>query len=373
MFCPQCGVEMSDASRFCFKCGKELPAVKQALAEPSPPPLPVINHAPPNDARSVFPAQIIPPEPAPEPEPEPWLEEPKKSTRRRTWTTVGALLFLLMMYFQIIDGALYGIEFFSKPNENVYVLIFGGWFFWWIFKAYGYNKWVGCVLGTILSFGVLVAGVAINKHTKSSVEYVMANTPQLAALQKHHPDDYAQITKDLNEAVKKGVTGDPLQNILNAKVTPIAFKAVRSTSEAAILDYGKTKLLMFKDVAAKNADDCTLLMSGDAQNAGVAVMQRILSYVTEDTKLATRKAIARVLEEEGSGTYDLETAEARSDKLYQLIDDKMKPTGSSAFYLADQTKSADVRCKSGIGVFEQVMSLPPSDRSFMLRYLLGAG
>ncbi len=368
MFCPQCGVEVSDVSKFCFKCGNELPSVIQTPTEP--PPSPVVNHAPPNDIRAVFPEHLIAAPPVPLPES--FLDEPK-NTKGRNWTAVGAVLFLGAMYFMIIDGALNGVEFYTKGNEQFYVLVFGGWFFWWIFKAYGRNKWIGGVFGTLLSFCVLISGVAITKHTKNSVEYLMSHTPELAALQKHHPDDYAQIAKDLNDAVRKGVTGDPLQNILNAKVTPIALKAVRSTSEAAILRYGQTKLLMFKDVASKSAGDCTLLMSGEAQNAGVAVMQRILSYVTEDTKLATRNAIGRVLEDEGQGTYDLATAEAHSDKLYQIIDDKMKPMGSSAFYLADQTKSADVRCKSGIGVYEQVMSLPPSDRSFMLRYLFGAG
>ena len=350
MFCPQCGVEVTDDSKYCFKCGKDIP-------RESPPP---VNHAPPNDVRAAFPEQPVsaavpshPPKP--------------QSTRRRTWTTVAAVFFLFAMYFNVIAGAFSGVEFYTKGRDQLYVLFFGGLFFWWLFKSYGRNKWVGGILGVVLSFVVLVAGVVIDKRTKGSVEYVMEHTPQIAAVKKNHPYEYAQIAKELEGLAAKGAKPEEYPSLLNSRLTPITLKAVHSTSDAAIFEYGRTKLLMLRDVAANNADDCVMLMSGEAQNATPAVSSHIFSAMSEETKTASRKAIGRVIEDEGMGRFEQENADARFEQLYRLIDDKLKLAGTSAFYFMDETKSADVRCKSGLGVYGEVMSLPVADRSFMLR------
>lgn len=325
-----------------------------------------MNHAPPNDVRAAFPEQPVP-APVPPPPAKP------QSTKRRMWTTIGAVFFLFAMYFNIIAGAFSGVEFYTTGRDQVYVLFFGGLFFWWIFKSYDRNKWIGGTLGVALSFVVLVAGVAINTRHKRSIEYVMEHTPQIAALKKNHPDEYAQIAKDLEGLTAKGAKPEEYPSLLNAKLMPIALKAVHSTSDAAIFEYGRTKLLMFREVAANNAEDCVMLMSGEAQNATPAVSSRIFSVMSEETKVASRKAIGRVLEDEGMGKFEQENADARFEQLFKLIDDKLKPAGTSAYYFMDDTKSVDVRCKAGLGVYGEVMSLPVQDRSFMLRRLFGAG
>lgn len=200
----------------------------------------------------------------------------------------------------------------------------------------------------------------------------MANTPQIASLQKNHPQEYAKIAKDIADAKSKGAKSEELLALANAKITPIALKAIKTTSDAALLDFGQTKIKMLRDIAAKNTGDCVQFMSGEAQNATPAVAARILSHVSDETKTAARKAIGRVIEDEGQWRYVQENADARLEKTYKVIDDKLKRAGTSVYYFMDDTKSSDVRCRAGIGIFSEVMSLPAQDRSFMLRSLFGA-
>lgn len=132
MLCSKCGTACADEAAFCYKCGKALPTMIHG--EPTDPPS-VINHAPPTDAGGAFTEQPrstpIPPKP---------LDTDAKSTNRRTWLSVGAVTFLSLMYFMIIDSALSGANYYTKAQDQIQFMLIGGLFFWFIFRSHGRNK-----------------------------------------------------------------------------------------------------------------------------------------------------------------------------------------------------------------------------------------
>lgn len=360
MFCPKCGTPCADEASFCHKCGAEIPT--ENAAKPKAP----VAHVSVNDERAAFPEQSGSVSNGPLP--------PKPQSTAHTLTTVAAVSFLFAMYLNILGPAFSGLEFNTKGRDQIYVLFFSGLIGWWLFKSRGFNKWIGGTLGVALSLAVLIAGVVISARAKNSVEYVLAHTPQIAALQKHQPQEYAQIEKEIAAAKSRGAKTDELQALLNAKVAVLALKVIQSTSDGALLEYGQTKLQMFRDVAAKSTDHCVLLISGKTQEAGPGVAERILASVSEETKAATRKALVRVIKEAVLlETVSDTTVEARFNALYDQVDSKLKSRGTSVYYFGDEKKPADVRCRAGLAIYEEVLNLPPADRSFMLRQLLGSG
>lgn len=375
MFCPKCGTAQANGAVFCHKCGKEIPqeirdpkpepAPEPAIPDPSP--APVLNRAGPNDARAVFPDKLV----AAKPE-KPQKLTPVTPSKRQIASSIFAVVLLCLMYFSIIDPAFYGHEYDFKKSGGGFLVI-ATLCYWYLFKSRGYRGWLGVIFGVVSSFVVLIGAAAVAAHARKSPAYIMEHSPQVAALQKAHPKEYAAIEKEISAARERGAQPAEIQALVSTKIMPLTYKAILSASDGAALEYSQAKVRMFRDVAAKSAEDCALLMSGKATEAGPRVLARILSGVPEDTQTALKKSLARVIEESG----DLDTpadpkAGARFDALYEQIDAKLKAKGSSAYFFGDEKKPADVRCKAGLGIFEEAQNLPSADRTFMLRQLLGA-
>lgn len=302
------------------------------------------------------------------PEAAPHTTSPPRGSTRRTIATVGVLFFLGLVYFNIIDGALSGSPHYMSPFG---VLLFSGGCFWWLFEAYGRNKWIGAVVGIALAIGILVGAAALVKRATIPTN-PMEYAPELTALKKHHPDEYASIAKMLQGKIATGKKPEDLAVLMYPHLMPVVLQALRTTSDAALVEYARTRIAIFGDVAVKSPQDCQLLISGDIGEAGSAVVGRISGAISEEHKRAGSKAIVRVLEDEGTGAPPGKDDAKRSERIYNALEKKMKAKGFSTDSLADDTKTMEVRCASGIALLDEVMLLPAQDRSFMLRRLVGS-
>ena len=377
MFCSQCGTFVADDASFCQKCGAKIPrpqtqplqqAIKIGESAAVPPQAPA-NTAPTNDndARAVLLERAVA-----ERLQKPIKIEPVAPTKGQIVSSIGAVLMLTLMYLTVIAPAFEGLEFNFGKNGGGFLMITAI-CYWYLFKRRGYKGWLGGIFGVVSSLGVLVIAAAIGSHVRNSPANALERNPQVAALQKHHPQEYGQIEKDIVAAKARGASPAEIQALVASKILPITYKAIRNTSDGALLEYAQAKTRMFRDVAAKSPDDCALLMAGKGVEAGPAVVARILTGVPEETKTAMSKSLARVIEESGAFDTVLDPkTEARFDVLYEQIDTKLKARGTSAYFLADEKKPAQARCTAGLGIFEEAQNLPAADRTFMLRQLLGS-
>ena len=354
MFCPSCGVAVSEAASFCHKCGKEIP--QDVIGKPFT-----------NDSRTVFSGL---PTAAGKEAPLATGELVKQPTENKpkTWKILAVLFFLYALYFSVLGPAFSGLK--NNPRDAIYVLFFGGLCFWWLFKSRGRKGWIGGAVGAFVSLAVLVAGSAITARVQNSPEYLIQHNPNLAALKKHHPHEYDAIEREVKAAADRNASAEEIVSLISSKINPLLSQAIQSTTDQALLAFAKSKIQMFHDIAAVSADDCTALLSGKAAKNGTLV--RIITAVPETTKEAVRQSQARLIEgAEGWETIsDRKKSDARFDALYEKLDAKLQFKGSSAYFLADEKKSASDRCQSGIGIFDETIAFPDGDRSFMLRRLL---
>lgn len=157
---------------------------------------------------------------------------------------------------------------------------------------------------------------------------------------------------------------------------PILRRVLRTTSDEALLQFGRGKVQMYQEVAASNADDCLSMMLVRSDSASQLQSQlRIMASLSKKTNDAMSDANLKVFNAAGS----LKAANAvkdpiRFEALFEQLDATLTSTyGTSAYYLSDDSlnKPAEVRCKAGLLLFKEVLNLPPQDRSFMLRQFFG--
>ena len=352
MFCSQCGTELAADSIFCFKCGKQIQE-HSLIAEPSP-----------DDSILPHPSPL---DPAPQP------PKPAGLTKRQNFTLAFWTLLLISIFFvEVLIPALYGEKYDIAKKGGT--LMFGtGWAFWYFWKVRNRKGWVGGIVGVAVSILVLFLGAAIGGYVRGQPDYVLEHTPAFSAIKQHFPKEYESMLQELIALNKeKKLTVEDITGLLDNKIIPLLNQAVKTTSDPAMLLFGKAKLSAFRDAAKDNPADCYAMMSGDADPA---TQIRISKYMSPETSALNEQAMQKVFED--TGTYrqamDSPTSEARSKTLFTQLDAILTRKYSlSAYDLFDDTHNmpADVRCKAGVAMFEEVINLPSDDRAFMLREFL---
>ncbi|MGB7543217.1 MAG: hypothetical protein WBM28_14535, partial [Burkholderiales bacterium] len=218
---------------------------------------------------------------------------------------------------------------------------------------------------------------AFSGHEKSQRSDILDQVPQLAALKKNFPEVAEQVRLELRAMPNdKTQRRQELATIIQKRVFPAFDAALKTTSDAAILQFAKARTQQLQEVLNSNASDCVLLMLNQLRGAPPAVQARITASTSKETLQAVQDAFVKILNDADA----LRSAppapdEKRFNALIAQLDVRLKSAyGTSVYYFGDDSlkKSAEVRCKAGLFLFNEVVNLPEKDRSFMLRALFGA-
>lgn len=308
--------------------------------------------------------------------------------------------FLLMIYAAVLIYALDGGIFTFKGNELGFFLISGGIAFWYLWRGLNRRGWVGAIVGAAVSLCILFLAAGISGYVSGQPTYILEHEPILMAIKKSYPEDYDAILRVLVAKFKdKNLGRDKLAENFTAEMAPaitaVWKKALPTTSDDALLQFAIARVQLFREVAASSADDCVLLMRGQVANADYQTQKRIMAIPSKETKDANRDASVRVINDANTysnvaGTHD----QGRFNALYGQLDAKLKSSyGTSADYLFGDDSlnkpafvdpfakplvkekpamTNEIRCNAGLLWFKEVLNLPPKDRSFMLRMVLGS-
>jgi hypothetical protein len=291
------------------------------------------------------------------------------------------VVFLSLEYWLVFSLAFEGLNALSeglfKGKGLVYFLFTGGFSFWYFWKRLNRRGWIGAIIGVIVSLGVIFSGAGIAGYVSSQPSYILEHTPIGAAIKKSYPEDYEKLIQTVVAKTKNKKMGR--EELDEVAVTEIALimqgllmKALRVTSDDALLQFGRAQVQIFQEVAALNADDCLTMMVGSDD---IASYLRIMANLSQEAKDANSDASVKVINEAGLLKIASTVKDpVRLEALFINLDAKFTSTyGMSAGYFFDDSlnKPADVRCKAGLLFFKEVLNLPPDDRSFMLRELFG--
>ena len=306
---------------------------------------------------------------------------PPQDVARLTKKQISILSVLALLLFfgyavvleRIIDGVNDTVGKNAVGKDAIYLMFFTGWAFWYFWKVRNRKGWIGGVVGVAVSILVIILSVAIDGYVRGQPDYVLEHTPAFSALKKHFPKEYESMYQELIALAKeKKLTIKDVSGLIDNKIVPLLSQALKTTSDPAILLFGKAKLSAFRDVAKVNSADCYVMMFG---NADTATQIRISKSMSQETSALNKQAMQKVIEDSGTyrQTMDSPTSEARSKTLFTQLDAILTRKYSLSTYDSfDDTHNmpADVRCKAGIALFEEIMNLPSDDSAFMLREFL---
>ncbi len=356
MFCSKCGTQVPDNAKFCHNCGKPIPsAVHETVIDAIP-----------------LPIEQVPPTPRVVSVPAKALSTPIKSaapTRYQIAISIILVLFLSLAYGLMFLVALGG-EHPHFKNQGTGLLIWTILTFWYCWKRMNRRGWVGGTIGLTVFILAIFLSAAIAGYVRGQLDYVLEHSP-IARLKKIYPGEYETIRNDLIATVKTGdVKSEEFERFFLAKMVSLLPKVFKTTSDDALLLFGQAKIQISREVAERSADDCVAFLYG-LQPEDAATAARISGLVTKQTTELKNAAIAKVFEEAGTAMLAVNpNDENRFNSLVSQLDRTVKSNYQTSVYsFFDLKKPADVRCKAGILILEEVLNLPPNDRTFMLRRL----
>lgn len=306
---------------------------------------------------------------------------PIKSLVPGKWRAIPTLLviFLLLTYWIVFRYAMDGRTDVFKEKELVYFLFFGGITYWYIWRKLNRTAWIGAIVGVAASLLVLFLGAGVAGYVRGQPSYILEHDPIFSAIKKSYPEDYDKILQNM-DSKPKGKDMSPEAHVTERSqiFQNVLMKALRSTSDDALLQYGMAQVRMFQEVAASNAHDCLSMMS---EQSDPASKNRIIESLSKGTKDAYQAATIKVIIDAGSlkatdpwAKFPIVQDPTRLEDILKQLDATLTTVyGSSISYFADDSlnKPAEVRCEAGLLFVKEVLNLPPQERSFMLREFFG--
>jgi hypothetical protein len=362
MFCSQCGTAVADDASFCHRCGKPVPLVApESVSTPAQAPVEPI---PPDTTKAVksLTSAALPP------------IRPFAPSKRQIAVSIALAIILALFYGFLFFDALAGeLDTKGPIGSSIFFSALAFRHFWQCLNRRG---WVGALVGVAVSLLVLFLGGAISGYVKGQRSDILDQVPHLAALKRNFPEVAEQVRQELRAASKdKNHNPQELAAKVHARFLPATSAALKTTSDAAMLQYAKAKIQQFQEVADSNASDCVSLMLGRLERAPPAAQARIMAGTSKDTTKALQDALVKILNDaDAHRNAPAVSNEKRFNALFGQLDVKLKSAnGTSAYYFGDDSlnKPAEVRCKAGLLLFKEALNLPEKDRSFMLRALFG--
>lgn len=301
MFCSQCGTKVAaPEARFCSNCGH--------ILEPK------TETAPNSELNFRSP---------------PTQESEKPPNRRGIILLVLLFLALIGIYSALLLSAFVGKT--PRGQETGWVLIWTAVFFYFLFRRFGKKGWSGTATGLALGFIVLVAANVVAKTKQNDPDYWLSHAPEYVAIQKYDPSVFARIQSELQEFSKqRGITKEIVAEKLAPILMTVGQKALAQTTDEALVEFARSRLTLLEEVAKASANDCDILFSGKAD---VAHFSRINAYQSEESRLAARKALIRVIEDAIGKPRQSFNDEARLSHLTAQLEIKLKASGLSLSYV----------------------------------------
>ena len=146
-------------------------------------------------------------------------------------------------------------------------------------------------------------------------------------------------------------------------------KALTQTTDEAIVQFARRKVVALGKVANVSKDDCSAIFSGKVNSD---IQARLTTYISEQDQKEINIAVASVIENAAGRPQQLLNDLARLDRLMAPIEVKMHASGLSIKYLISEPQglTSKKRCDSGIHLFREALSLNDPDRAYLLRMLL---
>ena len=250
-------------------------------------------------------------------------------------------------------------------------------------KKRGRSGWGGAakgfagIFGCVFLIGALatIAGRFSMGSPTEQVDSMMGRTQPYPIIKQRFPKEYDAIRQSFITIAKSGkFTGEDATRLLNQGFTSLYVRALKTTSDPAMLLFAAAKLKTLQDVAKHSPDACNGVLTGTFDSS--VNMIQVAAYISPETKAQNQQALQKVFED-ANARQDAPAAEQplRLNALYAQLDRTMVSKYSlSADVVTDQSlnASAEVRCRAGIALLTEIMNLPSDDRAFMLREFFGS-
>ncbi|MBK8916663.1 MAG: zinc ribbon domain-containing protein [Azonexus sp.] len=362
MFCSQCGTSIQQDSKFCFKCGKQINSTEEAAnikseteAADNLEALPSDQFQNATNQRQVFTKANI-----------------AKITRRLL--VVVLVLFLCVNALVVIVPSFDGIVFDAGKSGPSMAFVWAA-SFWYFWRLRGLKGWHGAISGVFVMFLVLWLGGGISayvRYHRSSSDYVLENTKPWPAIKKHFPQEYGRLRVELSSQTKGNkLSEQEVASITMKHLLPLFPIAAKTTSDAAIMQFNRSKIFQLKELSAKSAELCLASATGDITSTSAI---KIMQASSEQTKVKGRESFMQLFEDVGTynGSIVGPEAEARLSSIYSKLEQTIqKKYSSSIYYINSPIEGVTVqtRCALAIALFEEAGNLPGTDGAFVLRSL----
>lgn len=242
----------------------------------------------------------------------------------------------------------------------------------WVGAAKGFAGVVGCVF--LIGALATIAGSFSKGSPTEQVDSMMGRTQPYPIIKQRFPKEYEAIRQSFITIAKSGkFTGEDATRVLNQGFTSLNVRALKTTSDPALLMFAAAKLKTLQDVAKHSPDACNGVLTGTFDSS--VNMIQVAAYISPETKAQNQQALQKVFED-ANARQDAPAAEQplRLNALYAQLDRTMISKYSlSADIVADQSLNApaEARCRAGIALLDEIMNLPSNDRAFMLQWFFG--
>ena len=262
----------------------------------------------------------------------------------------------------------------SKSAGWPFTTLVSGYAFWHLWKRLNRRAWIGAFVGVAISILAIYLQAFAVRYVRGQPSYILDHEPVLAALKKNFPQVAEQLRQEVITASgDRRVNPQELLAKLQARILPVAFVAMKTTSDAAMLQYAKAKIQQSQEVVEANPSDCVSLMLAPPEGLSPAMQAKIIASTSKETLNAIEDAFVKILNDaDAHRNAPAAIDEKRFNALIAQLDAKLKSTyGTSAYYFTDDSGKlpSAVRCKAGLLLFKEALNLPEKDRSFILPIL----
>ena len=219
----------------------------------------------------------------------------------------------------------------------------------------------------VSSSELALSGFSQSEMSSERIQAVLLENPIYAALRKINPDAYAKVHEKFENGLRRGISLAELR----AEVFPIGFAVVQEvlphSSQALLLEFGKFMVTAATNLGRQNPSDCYAYFNPDRASASALLeirekyksvsaaeddlMARILTSYSGKVRLPTEREVSASLEKVQAAL------KVRYGETLSVLDEADLPPSKHGTY-----------CSILASLYEQVLRLPPSDATALLRH-----
>ncbi|MBI4695229.1 MAG: hypothetical protein HY749_14520 [Gammaproteobacteria bacterium] len=205
------------------------------------------------------------------------------------------------------------------------------------------------------------------QNKASELSFLLSHDRGLSAVRDFDSKTYEDVVRQITElSNRKTVTPDDIGAVLRANLVPLTRKAIKLTSNRAIIDVTRAKLAQLEEISRNSMGDCAQLVLGQVDSK---LIERVNSYTTDKTRRAVADATIQIVMQ---ATESSHTPEADSERLRDtanaireiLLGEGLNPDISEA---AAKGQPPDIICKSTVRLYQEALKMPAMDAAAFFR------